>query len=114
MPYLTTTLTVRHPKLPAGALRELRTSAEALDLLGEGEVARAADTLAQRFKAVETSLDADWSLASGHEIVDEQRGIASLEEQMIARGLKMFGQLHSDLTQAFSEIRQDRINKQIA
>jgi len=53
---------------------ELQNLARALDFLMEGEVARACDVLAQRFKAVElASQDGNWSVARHLQIGGDSR-----------------------------------------
>ena len=68
--YLTTAL-ARSSKepLPRGLERELRTLAEAIDLIVDGQVARAGDMLMQRFRAVEFSHLEGWDAASRLEVI---------------------------------------------
>ena len=63
------------PTLPLRAERELRTLAEAVDSLMTGKVQVALDILAQRFRAVETSLrvEGGWALARHLEVIPEAR-----------------------------------------
>ena len=49
--------------------RELRNSAEAMDALVSGEIAEAGDLLMASFCAVETSLNAGWSVAQHMELI---------------------------------------------
>ena len=68
--------------------REMRTIAESVDALMEGDVLRAGDLLIQRFKALETSvIDGTWSRARHHELIPEEGvGLASAaERQAISR-----------------------------
>eukprot|EP00959_Pyramimonas_sp_CCMP1952_P298536 6244597-Pyramimonas_sp.AAC.1 len=56
----------QHPVKEIGGeiYRELRTIAEALDLLLQGRTAAVADILAQRFKAIQVAVgDGSWSAA---------------------------------------------------
>ena len=63
--------------------REMRTIAESIDALMEGNVLRAGDLLIQRFKALETSvIDGTWSRARHHELIPEEGvGLASAGER---------------------------------
>ena len=66
----------------------MRTIAEAVDALVEGDVLRAGDLLIQRFKALETSvIDGTWLRARHHELIPEEGvGLASAaERQAISR-----------------------------
>ena len=70
----------------------MRTIAEAVDALVEGNVLRAGDLLIQRFKALETSvIDGTWLRARHHELSPEESvglavGLASaVERQAISR-----------------------------
>ena len=66
----------------------MRTIAESIDALMEGDVLRAGDLLIQRFKALETSvIDGTWARARQHELIPEEGvGLASSEEwQAISR-----------------------------
>ena len=68
--------------------REMRTIAESIDALMEGDILRAGDLLIQRFKALETSvIDGTWSRAPHHELNPEEGvGLASAaERQAISR-----------------------------
>ena len=67
--YLETVFNQRYGKDAVGlrASREMRTIAESIDALMEGDVLRAGDLLIQRFKALETSvIDGTWSRARHH------------------------------------------------
>jgi hypothetical protein len=78
----------RHPpeKVGARSTKELRTLAEALDALGEGNLPHLGDLLVQRFKALQQAhVDGDWTLASGHEIASTGDGtLATAEERYAA------------------------------
>ena len=66
----------------------MRTIAEAVDALVEGDVLRAGDLLIQRFKALETSvIDGTWLRGRHHELIPEEGvGLASAaERQAISR-----------------------------
>ena len=70
--YLQTILFARHSERDMGMrnARELRTLAKALDAITAGNIALAADTLTQRWKAVETSIaDGGWNLARHLELL---------------------------------------------
>ena len=60
-------------RLSFGALRELQSLAEAVDLLMRGRVASAGDVLIQRFRAVEAASleEGGWSVASHPEVLPE-------------------------------------------
>jgi hypothetical protein len=65
--------------------RELRTACEAMDQLGEGRPAGAADFMMQRVKALESTLRGDsWAPAGQQEITDDVDGLTSLEERHMA------------------------------
>ena len=88
--YLETVFNQRYGKDAVGlrTSREMRTIAEAVDALVEGDVLRAGDLLIQRFKALETSvIDGTWLRARHHELVPEEGvGLASAaERQAISR-----------------------------
>ena len=66
----------------------MRTIAESIGALMEGDVLRAGDLLIQRFKALENSvIDGTWSRARHHELMPEEGvGLASAaERQAISR-----------------------------
>ena len=87
--YLETVFNQRYGKDAVGSRtsREMRTIAEAVDALVEGDVLRAGD-LIQRFKALETSvIDGTWWRTRHHELIQEEGvGLASAaERQAISR-----------------------------
>jgi hypothetical protein len=70
------------------SLRELRTLAEVLDMLIEGQVLQAADTLCQRFKAVElASSEGSWAVAQHLELIPPHRSgaVADFEKEAAAQ-----------------------------
>ena len=71
--------------------REMRTVAEAVDALVEGNVLRAGDLLIQRFKALETSvIDGTWLRARHHELIPEEGvGLASAAERQATSRLEL-------------------------
>ena len=88
--YLETVFNQRYTKECVGirTAREMRTLAEAIDSLLEGDSMRTADLLIQRFKAVETSVsDGSWSLARHLELIPEEGvGLTSpAERDLIAK-----------------------------
>ena len=88
--YLETVFNQRYTKECVGirTAREMRTLAEAIDSLLEGDNMRTADILIQRFKAVETSVsDGSWSLARHLELIPEEGvGLTSpAERDLIAK-----------------------------
>lgn len=91
--YLTTVIQSQHPlkELPKRDARELRTLAQALDLIGTGDLARAADTLIQRFKAVELKLeDGSWEVGSQLELIPSRSmGLTSQKETHLATRAQM-------------------------
>lgn len=93
--YLTTVLQVSHQKgqqaLGLRNERELRTLAEALDLLLEGQLPELGDLLTQRFKSVETAaLESNWDLAKHFELIPAP-GVSAVSdsERAIAATLKL-------------------------
>jgi len=79
----------QHPVREIGAeiYREMRTLAEAMDLLLQGRTAAVADILAQRFKAIQVAVnDGDWSAAKWLELIpprDQPLALRNEEEEMI-------------------------------
>ena len=64
---------------------ETRTLAVAIDALIRGELPQVGELLAQRLKALETSVeDRSWAVANNLEVCDDGRGLASLEERQAA------------------------------
>ena len=91
--YLTTILKVtRGREFSVRSERELGTLAEALDALLSGNIARAGDTLIQRFKALEWTAGnkAPWSVAEHLELIPAgDRGIVSRGERAIAQDIEI-------------------------
>ena len=88
--YLETVFNQRYTKecVVIRTAREMRTLAEAIDSLLEGDSMRTADLLIQRFKALETSVsDGSWSLARHLELIPEEGvGLTSpAERDLIAK-----------------------------
>ncbi|CAK0909482.1 unnamed protein product, partial [Prorocentrum cordatum] len=87
--YLQAVVFGHHPIHSVGerAVRELQTLAAAMDLLEDGSLASVADTLMQRFKALEMALnDGNWYIANELEVVEGIRPtLASRDEQESAR-----------------------------
>ncbi|CAK0793447.1 unnamed protein product [Prorocentrum cordatum] len=83
--YLQAVVFGHHPIHSVGerAVRELQTLAAAMDLLEDGSLASVADTLMQRFKALEMALnDGNWYIANELEVVEGIRPtLASRDEQ---------------------------------
>ena len=69
----------------------MKTLAEVLDCLCEGDLARLGDAAMQRYKALQCSIDAgSWYLAREHEIVEvRQRGLITDGERARATRQKM-------------------------
>ena len=68
--------------------RELRTLAMAIDLILEGQIARALDVLSQRFKAVESaSGEGGWSVSRHLELLPEGRvtSVSAKEREAMQR-----------------------------
>ena len=63
------------PKFPVAAEKELRTLAEASDVLMSGQMMAAMDIIRQRFRAVETSIleEGGWSVARHLEVVPDTK-----------------------------------------
>ena len=91
--YLETVFNQRYGKDAVGlrTSREMRTIAESIDALMEGDVFRAGDLLIQRFKALETSvIDGTWVRALHHELIPEEGvGLASAEERQAISRLEL-------------------------
>ena len=91
--YLTTILKVtRGKELSVRSERELETLAEALDALLSGNIARAGDTLIQRFKALEWTAGnrTPWSVAEHLELIPAtDRGTVTRQERAIAQGIQI-------------------------
>ena len=72
--YLTSVLMPSQSGMSMRNARELQSLAQALDALIMGDVAMAADTLTQRFKAVETAaVDGNWNIARHYETIPESK-----------------------------------------
>ena len=85
--YLTAVFFGHHPpeKIGAKTAAEMRTLAMALDCLGRGDLPSLGDLLAQRFKALETSVvDGSWSVARRLELVPQDAMLASTQERKAA------------------------------
>ena len=65
---------------------ELRTLAESIDAITNGELPEVADLLMQRFKGVERKvITGDWALSNEVELIDQQfRGVTTAEEINLA------------------------------
>ncbi|CAK0898088.1 unnamed protein product, partial [Prorocentrum cordatum] len=87
--YLLTIYLPQHPVKEIGAqtYRELRTLAEAVDLLMQGKAAHACDLIVQRLKALQVATtDGSWAAAKWLELIpprDEPTAIRSEEEELI-------------------------------
>jgi hypothetical protein len=84
--YFTTVLRqARGGNLSIRAERELRTLAEAIDLLLRGDVAQVGDLLMQRFKAIEaTTGDMPWAVAQHLELIPQSQVTALADEERAA------------------------------
>ena len=71
--------------------QEMKTLAEVLDCLCEGDLAQLGDVAMQRYKALQCSIDeGSWDLAREHEIVEvRQRGLITDEERARATRRQM-------------------------
>lgn len=70
--------------------RELRTLAEALDLLAAGRIASLGDLLMQRFKALEISIVEGWNVAKHMELIPEDESMSVTEaERKLATALEV-------------------------
>ena len=91
--YLETVFNQRYTKECVGirTAREMRTLAEAIDSLLEGDSMRTADLLIQWFKVVETPLsDVSWSLARHLELISEVSvGLTSPAQQDLIGKLEL-------------------------
>ena len=74
MAYINQVLLVQHPPQQLGLrnLREAQTLGQALDLIMEGQIAKAGDLLMQRLKALETVNDQGWQQARHMELIAPQ------------------------------------------
>lgn len=75
MAYINQVMLAQHPPQQLGLrnLREAQTLGQALDLIMEGQVARAGDLLMQRLKALETAVsDQSWQQARHQELIAPQ------------------------------------------
>ena len=84
MAYINQVLLVQHPPQQLGLrnLREAQTLGQALDLIMEGQVARAGDLLMQRLKALETAVsDQSWHQARHQELIPAQAASLSRVEE---------------------------------
>eukprot|EP00438_Fugacium_kawagutii_P020464 Skav206769 [mRNA] locus=scaffold167:516646:518277:+ [translate_table: standard] len=82
--FLTVVVPQYRDRLPLRASRELRTIAKALDLVAQGEAARAADVLAQRYKALEMSLsDQNWSRAQHVELIPPDGAVLTEHDELV-------------------------------
>ncbi len=75
MAYINQVLLVQHPPQQLGLrnLREAQTLGQALDLIMEGQIAKAGDLLMQRLKALETAVnDQGWQQARHMELIAPQ------------------------------------------
>ena len=88
--YLVTVFAARHPQIAVGVeqMREMRTLAEAMDSLAQGDIPRACDLLVQRFKSLELKASTGSSeLGRCHELIPpEDVGLISEAER--AAGLR--------------------------
>ena len=91
--YLQTVFCQRFPSDVVGlrTSREMRTLAEAVDTLLEGNLPRVGDILIQRFEALESSVvDGTWALARHQELIPSaDAGLASVAERSLAARLEM-------------------------
>ena len=92
--YLHQILLPQYPKAGIRAQRELVTIGSALDLLLSGDLGRAGDLLAQRFKALEASLAAEgsWAVARHHELIPGQATLSTQREMTEAAKAEMRAQ----------------------
>ena len=94
--YLTAILHGLYPQEKIGPRNspELRTIAEALDSLGNGNVPKTADLLVQRFKAVEESVKkGSWEDSSFLELIQRDAvGLTSQQEKLVAQRGRLLDQ----------------------
>ena len=103
----------------------MRTIAEAVDALVEGDVLRAGDLLIQRFKALETSvIDGTWLRARHHELIREEGvGLASAAERQAISRLELQRRKLTEVVskkqgigsaaQAESSLEERRVSRQV-
>ena len=85
--YLNLVFLAAHPSRELGVrtTRELRTIAEAIDALLEGDLCRVGDLLMQRFKAIETATsDGTWAVAKHLELIPPMECSVSTEVELEA------------------------------
>lgn len=80
--YLHQILLPQYPKAGLRSQRELVTIATALDALLDGNLGLVGDVMAQRFKAIESSLAAEgnWQVARHHELIPTSATLATRSE----------------------------------
>ena len=103
MAYINQVLLVQHPPQQLGLrnLREAQTLGMALDLIMEGQTARAGDLLMQRLKALETAVsDQSWHQAKHQELIPPQAASLSkvVEKEQAAKSELRAAKLRSVLT----------------
>eukprot|EP00438_Fugacium_kawagutii_P016768 Skav231119 [mRNA] locus=scaffold7:90570:104623:- [translate_table: standard] len=82
--FLTVLVPQYREKLSLRTSRELRSTAKALDLIAQGHQDRAADVLAQRYKALEVSLaDQSWSRAQHLELIPAEGAILTEHDELV-------------------------------
>ena len=91
MQYLLCILQISHStNMSIRSQRELRTLAEALDMLLTGQLAQLGDLLMQRFKAVEVAAVDGWAIAKHLELIPSA-GLSSISnmERKLATDMEM-------------------------
>eukprot|EP00438_Fugacium_kawagutii_P015911 Skav211119 [mRNA] locus=scaffold2659:123518:130322:- [translate_table: standard] len=82
--FLTVIVPQYRDKLSMRTSRELRSTAKALDLIAQGKQDRAADVLAQRYKALEMSLaDQGWQRAQHLELIPAEGAVLTEHDELV-------------------------------
>eukprot|EP00438_Fugacium_kawagutii_P012792 Skav211672 [mRNA] locus=scaffold216:125247:126899:+ [translate_table: standard] len=82
--YLTVLIPQYRDRLSLRTSRELRSTAKALDLIAQGRQDKAADVLAQRYKALEVSLaDQSWSRAQHLELIQAEGAVLTEHDELV-------------------------------
>ena len=72
-------------EIPQGPLREMKTTATAVDMIVSGHVEEAADLLVQRFRALEMALkDGSWKVAKHLELLEDEDGSTGISLREVA------------------------------
>ena len=115
IPYITNHFFVQHAPKDMGVRthREIRTWAECIDALQDGDLAHCGDLMMQRLKALCQSVtDGSWATARHHELIPpgEVTLVPQEEVEMVARAEARAAKLRGYLEQAKSRLRGGQAN----